>query len=560
MRYPLPILLCGLFAVQVPAFGEADQTTRPRAVIVVGGDQNYPPFEFLDKSGKPAGFNVELTQAIAEVMDLPVDIRLGDWNEMRHLVENGSIDVLEGISISSERYQIFDFSAPHCLVRQSIFARRGSPPIASLKDLAGKEVVVQKGGIMQDRLTESGIGVKLILVDTHAAALRMLASGQSEYALVNTLTGMYFGLERGLTNIVPVSQPVAEIPYGFAVKKGNKHLLAEFDQGLEILKNTGRYQLIHDKWLGILESHPSPWRRIVKYGAMILLPLLAILGSIVAWSWSLRKKIEEYIQDSQIRQQELIQAGKMASLGILVSGVAHEINNPTGLILFNLPILRGAYRVAEADLEARFQEKGDFLIGGLRYSELREEIPRMFDEMQGGANRIKRIVEDLKDFARKDTSSLDEMVDINTVVQTTVRLLDNTIKKTTAHSHTSYMEDPPPVRGNSQRIEQVAVNLILNACQALEGPEQGIHLSTSFDREQNTVMLMIEDEGVGISPENLAHVTDPFFTTKRESGGTGLGLSVTAGIVKDHHGKLEFRSALGEGTTAILTLPAMEGG
>ena len=177
--------------------------------------------------------------------------------------------------------------------------------------------------------------------------------------------------------------------------------------------------------------------------------------------------------------------------------------------------------------------------------------------MQGGANRIKRIVEDLKDFARKDTSSLDEMVDINTVVQTTVRLLDNTIKKTTAHFHTSYMEDPPPVRGNSQRIEQVAVNLILNACQALEGPEQGIHLSTSFDREQNTVMLMIEDEGVGISPENLAHVTDPFFTTKRESGGTGLGLSVTAGIVKDHHGKLEFRSALGEGTTAILTLPAM---
>ena len=122
------------------------------------------------------------------------------------------------------------------------------------------------------------------------------------------------------------------------------------------------------------------------------------------------------------------------------------------------------------------------------------------------------------------------------------------------------MENLPPVRGNSQRIEQVTVNLILNACQALDGLEQGIHLSTSFDRELNVVTLMIKDEGVGIPPENLAHVTDPFFTTKREVGGTGLGLSVSAGIVKDHHGKLEFRSTLGEGTTAILTLPAMEGG
>ena len=560
MHYFLLILICGLASCQVFAFGETGQGNKPRAVIVVGGDQNYPPFEFLDKSGRPAGFNVELTQAIAEVMDRPVEIRLGDWNDMRHQLENGSIDALEGISISRERYEIFDFSAPICLIRQSIFARKNSPPITSLSGLAGKEVVVQKGGIMQDRLMESGIGARLVLVDTHAAALRMLASGQSEYALVNTLTGIYFGLERGLTNIVPVSQPIAEIPYGFAVKKGNQELLIELDQGLEILRNTGRYQQIHDKWLGILEPHPSPWRKVLKYGAWILVPLLGILGSILAWSWSLRKRIDAYIQESQVRQQELIQAGKMASLGILVSGVAHEINNPTGLILYNLPILRGAYRIAETELETRFEEKGDFLIGGLSYSELREEIPRMFDEMQGGARRIKRIVEDLKDFARKDTSNLDEMVDINTVVQTAIRLLDNSIRKSTARFQADYMDNLPLIRGNSQRIEQVVVNLILNACQALEDPEQAIHVSTVLDHERKMIVVLIRDEGVGIPPENLPHLTDPFFTTKRASGGTGLGLSVSAGIVKDHHGKLEFRSTLREGTTAILTLPVTGGG
>ncbi len=560
MRHLLFILLCSLLPCQVPALPGDSREADGRPVIIVGGDVNYPPYEFLDKAGRPAGFNVEITRAIAEVMDMRVDIRLGDWNLMRQALGDGSIDVLEGVANSKEREQIFDFSIPLCTIHQSIFARRGSPPVSSLWDLAGKEVAVQRGGIMQDRMANSGTEIKLILVDTHADALRLLAAGKLDYALVNTLTGINFGLDRGLTNIVPVSGPVAEMSYGYAVKKGNRELLAEFDEGLQILINTGRYQQIHDKWLGSLEPGPNPWPKVMKYGAVGVVTLLAILGSIVAWSWSLRKKIDAYITDSQVRQQELIQAGKMASLGVLVAGVAHEINNPTSLILYNLPLLRNAYRVSETELEGRYQETGDFSIGGLRYSELREEIPRMFDEMQGGANRIKRIVEDLKDFSRKDTTSLNEMVDLNQVVQTSVRLLDSSIKKSTSRFHAHYLDNLPLVRGNAQRIEQVVVNLLLNACQALQTPNQGIFLSTCYDAEQKVVMLYINDEGVGIPSENLASLTDPFFTTKRESGGTGLGLSVSAGIVKDHKGKLEFTSALGEGTTAVLALPALERG
>jgi len=558
MKVFLLILVCWL-GIQVPALGEVPGGSGSGAVILVGGDKSYPPFEFLDKAGRPAGFNVELTQAIAEVMGLQVEIRLGDWNEMRRALENGSVDVMEGVSLSAQRTRLFDYSIPHCIVRQSIFARRGSPPVASIQELRGKEVAVQRGGIMHDSLAESRAGANLILVDTHAAALRMLAAGKSDYAIVNTLTGLYFGLELGLSNIVPVGQPVAEIPYGYAVKKGNARLLAEFNQGLEILRNTGRYQQIYDKWLGILESHPSPWRKIVKYGSMILMPLLLAIGAVLAWSWSLRKQIAKYVKDSQIRQQELIQADKLASLGILVSGVAHEINNPTGLILYNLPILRSAYQVAEAGLEARYAEGGDFLIGGLSYAQLREEIPRLFDEMQGGARRIKRIVDDLKDFARKDTSSLDEAVDLNAVVQTAVRLLAAPLKKATGRFQVDCAERLPPFRGNPQRIEQVVVNLVLNACQALERQDQGIRLATGWDEQRGEVKLTVRDEGVGIPPEHLAHLTDPFFTTRRASGGTGLGLSVSAGIVKDHHGRLEFTSAPGQGTTAVMTLPAMEG-
>jgi polar amino acid transport system substrate-binding protein len=411
---------------------------------------------------------------------------------------------------------------------------------------------------MHDQIRADSVAANLVLVDTHAAALRLLASGKGDYAIVNTLTGLYSGLELGLTNLVPMGEPVAEVPYGFAFHKGDAALQAKFNQGLAILRNTGRYQQIYGKWLGILEPQTSPWRKAFKYALASLVPLLAIIGAMVVWSWSLRKKIAQYIAVAEARQQELIQSDKLASLGILVSGVAHEINNPTGLILYDLPILQSAYRVAEDEFERHYQEEGDFLIGGLHYSELREEIPRMFDEMLGGARRIRRIVDDLKDFARKDTSSLEEVADLNHVAQAAVRLVDNSIRKATIRFRASYCEGPLPFRGNAQRIEQVVVNLVLNACQALRRPEDSISLSTHRDLRTGDLKLIVEDEGVGIALEHLPHLMDPFFTTRREVGGTGLGLSVSAGIVKDHHGRLEFDSVQGERTTVTLILPTLE--
>jgi signal transduction histidine kinase len=113
----------------------------------------------------------------------------------------------------------------------------------------------------------------------------------------------------------------------------------------------------------------------------------------------------------------------------------------------------------------------------------------------------------------------------------------------------------PGVRGNAQRIEQVIVNLVLNACQALPDPSRAIRASTRFDPDRSAVLFAVEDEGIGIPPENLPRLTDPFFTTKRDSGGTGLGLSVSASIVKEHGGTLEFRSEPGQGATVTLALP-----
>lgn len=265
-----------------------------------------------------------------------------------------------------------------------------------------------------------------------------------------------------------------------------------------------------------------------------------------------RKRAEE---KARLQQQQLIQAGKMASLGILVSGVAHEINNPNNFIMMNTPALKKIFDRLSPILEKSGKIDGSSLIRGLEYGTLKEKIPLLFDGIINGAKRIKNIVNELKTFAREDSSNMSEAVDINEVVQSSVMLLSNLIKKSTTKFNVDYAKKIPVIAGNYQRIEQVVINLVQNACQALEDPSKKIEISTRYDEESDTIVIEVIDEGVGIKPEALEHIKDPFFTTKREKGGTGLGLSISSTIIEEHNGVLNFTSAPGEGTTAVITLP-----
>lgn len=562
----LSLLLFSVGPSSAPA-AEIDVATHP--VVIIGGDRDYPPYEFLDKKGQPAGYNVDLTRAIADVMGIKVEFRFGGWSEIRNGLLEGSVDVLEGISYSEERTRTLSFSPPHTIINHAIFARKETPPVSSIEELRGKEIVVFQDGIMHDYLKSLGFTSNLVMTATPADALRLLASGKHDYAVLAMLPGMYIIREHKLSNLVPVAKSISTQKYCYAVKKGNEDLLARFNEGLAILKKTGQYQEIYDRWLGVLGPPKVAWEKVLWYGAMLLGPLLMILVGTVVWSRSLQQRVAQRTRELALEvtekkraldelkrhQDKLIQADKMASLGILVAGVAHEINNPNGLILLNMPILREVYQDAEEVLDARFRQQGDFTLGGLPYSRMRDEVPHLLEEMQEGANRIKRIVEELKDFARQDTTAAMETIDFNAVVQTAVRLVDSSLRAATSRFEAQYDTALPPIPGNAQRIGQVVVNLLLNACQALPDMERGILLATSHDPESGAVRLKVADEGLGIAPEHIPHLTDPFFTTRRESGGTGLGLSVSATIVKEHHGTLEFDSTPGSGTTVTLTLP-----
>lgn len=245
-------------------------------------------------------------------------------------------------------------------------------------------------------------------------------------------------------------------------------------------------------------------------------------------------------------------------MGTLASGGAHEINNQNNFIMFNSGLIADTWKDASAILDESVRERGDLIIGGMPYAEMRDLMPELLEGITEGSRRIKSIVEMLKDFSRNDRDGLEGAVDVNRVVSAACALLRNQIDKHTDRFEAECAECLPMVRGSMQRIEQVVINLVLNALQALPGRDRGVKVSTFHDAAPGTVNIEVKDEGAGMSKEVLERITEPFFTTKLTSGGTGLGLSISYSIVREHGGTLEFSSEPGKGTAAIIRLPSAE--
>jgi PAS domain S-box-containing protein len=259
----------------------------------------------------------------------------------------------------------------------------------------------------------------------------------------------------------------------------------------------------------------------------------------------------------RVRSQEnMFQAAKMVSLGTLVSGVAHEINNPITSIMLNSPIIQKIWDDISPVLNEHCKKNGDIRIGSATYSQLKDRVPVLLSNITEGAKRVKRIVDDLKNFARQRPSDLTDNVDINEVIRKAVLLVSNLIKQSTSYFTVEYGAGIPKFTGNSQRLEQVALNLIINACESLPEKERSVSINTALDSKAGNIVIRVGDQGEGMGPEVLERIGDPFFTTKRDMGGTGLGLAISTKIIKDHGGSVKFESAPGKGTTVTVTFPA----
>jgi PAS domain S-box-containing protein len=264
------------------------------------------------------------------------------------------------------------------------------------------------------------------------------------------------------------------------------------------------------------------------------------------------KKAEELAAS---KQQQLIQADKMVSLGTMVSGIAHEINNPNNFILLNGQFLQKVWKDIRPIVKEYYKTHGDFAVAGIPYNTANEKADKALESILEGTMRIQKITRSLTDFARKDTGEMDHQVDLNLVVESAIIIAGNLIKKSTDRLIVNYNRNIPLIKANKQQLEQVLLNVITNACHSLQNKTQGITITIFMEEKKNTVIIEVEDEGNGIDEENLRYIFDPFFTTKRNSGGTGLGLYISYNIVKSHGGELVLKSETGKGTVCRVILP-----
>jgi signal transduction histidine kinase len=257
----------------------------------------------------------------------------------------------------------------------------------------------------------------------------------------------------------------------------------------------------------------------------------------------------------QQAQRQLLQSEKLAAIGQLAAGVAHEINNPIGYVFSNIGALAGyvndllrlirAYETAQhvtPELEHLRREIDiDFLA---------EDILSLIAESQDGIDRVQQIVHSLKDFSRADDDGEFIAADLRQCIESTLNVVNNEIKYK-AEVRKEFAE-LPLVPCRPSQISQVVMNLLVNAAQAI-GQRGNIVVRTAL--HENGVLIEVSDDGSGIAPEHLDRIFEPFFTTKPVGQGTGLGLSLSYGIVRDHGGWIKVASELGRGARFCVWLP-----
>lgn len=268
------------------------------------------------------------------------------------------------------------------------------------------------------------------------------------------------------------------------------------------------------------------------------------------------------IDERKHLESQLVQSEKLASLGQLAAGVAHEINNPVGFISSNLNTLDGyfnqlqqmleAYRHSEEIIPSQPQrDQLKALRTTLELDFLKEDIPILIRESKDGIGRVVQIVKDLKNFSRVDNDQTWQFSNLQQGIDSTLNIVASELKyKADVVKH--YMP-LPDIECLASQLNQVVMNLVINAAQAM-GPERGT-ITISNGVEGENIWLEVADDGCGIAPQTVQKIFDPFFTTKPVGEGTGLGLSLSYGIVKKHRGSISVSSELGKGTTFRVVLP-----
>jgi len=532
--------------------GDTDKTDTSR--LIFRGDYNYPPLEFLNEKGESAGFTVELMDAVAEVMGLNITIDLGPWYVVKENLRSGKTDGLIAMYFSKERNVEYDFGDPYLYMYHSLFIEKNHKfkTIGDLSKLERPTVILQNSSFLQQFILSYNPNTQFIIVDTQVEALRLLASNQYNFALLPKLQGLYLIDKYKLTNIKRVDQDLLPRGYGFAVKKGDSALLAQLNQGLSIIKATGKFEVIYKKWFGHYEE--ASFKSIFyKY---LLFPIIGAVSVIVIALiviFFLRRKVYEKTRLLNIELEERKKTQLQLEVekdraqesdrlkSAFLANMSHEIRTPMNAILGFANLL------GEPDISPDEQKE---------YTEL----------INLNSKALLELINDIIDIAKIEAHQLrisKESFELNRFLKELFKIFSGqlkTLQKENIELRLSIPENISELNIKSDifRLRQIVNNLLGNA---LKFTNKGF-IEYGYTTDKDILQFYVKDTGIGISEDKKDLIFSRFRQVDeshtREYGGTGLGLSISSGLIKLLGGDIWLDSISGKGSVFYFTLPIEE--
>lgn len=489
----------------------------------IAGDNNYPPYEYIDSNGNYKGFNLDIMRAIAIELGLDIELVPTSWENAISTLVNGQVDAIQGMTISPERDVLFDFSDEIVLNSQSIFVLTDTSYISDLGDLKGKKVSVQDDDITSE-LLKSYPAIEVIERVNQYESLKLLLDGEVDAFIGNRLTGIYNVQRYNLTESIKiVGEPISTTPYSVAVRNGNEDLIKLFNKGLAEIKENGTYNKIYSKWFGeTIVDINQQWRSLIYILLTVMLIIMVGLLIIYLINKRLKKEVAQRTQEIEELYKLAKHNDKMQALGVLSAGLAHELRNPltsikTFIDLIPLKIRDDNFRAELINIVPKELKRLDELVGSLLdYSKPRGARPEMVNLDEVITEIVTMFKKNLKE---KNINLVRKNTDINLYVD------------------------------NSQ-LKQILINIVLNSVDAIE--EEGI-IEISGTEEDRKSIILIKDNGKGIKEENLEKLFDPFYSSK--DSGYGIGLSITDRLIRENRGSIKIESELGKGSSVIIKLP-----
>ncbi len=671
-RHFLALLSLLALPAVLPA-APAPEVAPPGALRVLI-ENNSRPFSFKDAHNRPAGFAIELMQAIAADQGFKVEPDLRPWQQIYPEFLGGQGDILGLVAFSEARARQLDFSVSLETLHCAFYTRRAGPAIAGAAGLTGKRIGVIADSIVDEFAHQQDWRAVLVRFPSLDESLAATQRGEIDATLGMQFVTDHLIRSQKLTGLVRAEFEPPGLGYRlcFAVQPGQKQLLARINEGLTNVRRSGAYDRLYEKWLGPLEPRSLRWADVQLYLLPLVLLAAAALGGLLwqrrlllqlsrqaralreneerlqlvfegsqdgFWDWdvptgrimrsphwssmlgyapdeiaptgaafqdlvhpddlalitanekSIREGQDHFAAEFRLRaksgewmwildrskvvrrdpatgaalritgahtditarklaeaeadklQQKMLEAQKLESLGVLAGGIAHDFNNLLTVILGNSSL---------AQLEL-----GDAPVNRAR-----------LDRVVTSANRAAELCHQLLAYAGKGTYHL-ERLNLNALITETAQLLELSISKQ-ARLEFALAPTLPKIEADAAQIRQVIMNLVINASEAVAGRPGTIRLATSVVnlprpgltapvaelRAGDYVCVEIADSGCGMTPDVLARIFDPFYSTKFT--GRGLGLAAVLGIVRTHHGALRVQSTPGEGSLFQVYLPVSQ--